>query len=613
MSATEEMQATTANGGIALPDAPVGLMRLDASARVVAVNRAAWDLLALAPEQVLGQPCDILWGLPPSALHDEEGTWHAPGGDPARRIRYQADRDGEGWLLSLPHPETAAMLRDVARLAQGEDPAVVASPALQVLAQRMAEAARERALLERIGERLGSCDLDLTLPPDQAPHPLSRQIAAGFGNLAEAIRQAVSLSVQVAAEVPHLVGENSELLDQSQAQVAALDTVLDATRRLLQGLQGAGEELQAVIQVAASADASARHGMEAARQLGEAMREVERRSARAGEVIEVIDAVAFQTNILSINASIEAARAGPAGRGFAVVATEIRRLAEQAATAARDVRVILDESGRALGESAASAEATGQVLGGIGDLLARASKAMDSVVERVSAQDGEITSIDAAVERVAALSRSNLEHAGHVAARGKALAQGADTLRDCVGLFRLPADPLGHRRHARVRDLAQAAAAQVGGALEQALHDGRIDEDALFSRDYAPIPGVTPAKFTTPFDRLCDEVLPALQEPVAARHPWIVFAICANPDGYVPTHNLRFSQPLTGDPAQDLVGNRTKRLFTDRVGRTVGAHTDPYRLQVYRRDTGQIMFDLSVPVYVAGRHWGGFRVGYTLE
>jgi len=409
------------------------------------------------------------------------------------------------------------------------------------------------------------------------------------------------------------VGDNDELLTQSQAQVTALDTVLDATRRLLQGLKGAGDELQAVISVAASADASARQGVAAANQLGEAMREVERRSARAGEVIEVIDAVAFQTNILSINASIEAARAGPAGRGFAVVATEIRRLAEQAATAARDVRVILDESGRALSESAASAEATGQVLGGIGDLLARASQAMESVVERVSAQDQEVIAIDAAIDRVAAFSRSNLDHAGQVAARGTALAQGTDTLRDCVSLFRLPADPLGHRRHARVRDLAQAASQRIGDALSQALRQGRIDEAALFSRDYTPLPGIEPAKFTTSFDALCDEVLPALQEPVATRHPWIVFAICANPDGYVPTHNLRFTQPLTGDRAKDLVGNRTKRVFADRVGRSVGAHTDPYRLQVYRRDTGQIMFDLSVPVFVEDRHWGGFRVGYTLE
>ncbi|WP_334179213.1 methyl-accepting chemotaxis protein [Pseudoxanthomonas sp.] len=612
MAAIEDRQADSVAEAGVLPDAPVGLVRLDAATRVVAANRVAWDLLAVSPDTLLGQPCESLWGLPAGVLNDEEGNWCAPGNDPARRIRYQADRDGEGWLLSLPHPETAALLRDAARLAQGEVPPAV-TPPLRDLAQRLAQATTERALLERIGGLLGGCDLDLALPDTQAAHPLSRQIAAGFGNLAEAIRQAVALSVQVAAEVPHLVGDNDELLTQSQAQVAALDTVLDATRRLLQGLQGAGDELQAVIRVAASADASAREGVVAARQLGDAMREVERRSARAGDVIEVIDAVAFQTNILSINASIEAARAGPAGRGFAVVATEIRRLAEQAATAARDVRVILDESGRALTESAASAEATGQVLDGIGQLMARASQAMESVAGRVTAQDDEIIAIDAAVERVASLSRSNLQHAGQVAARGTALAQGTDTLRDCVGLFRLPTDPLGHRRHARVRDLAQAASLRIGDALAQALRQGRIDEEALFSRDYVSVPGVEPAKFTTPFDALCDELLPPLQEPVAARHPWIVFAICANPDGYVPTHNLRFTRPLTGDRAQDLVGNRTKRLFADRVGRSVGAHTDPYRLQVYRRDTGQIMFDLSVPVFVGERHWGGFRVGYTLE
>ncbi|MEL1262925.1 methyl-accepting chemotaxis protein [Pseudoxanthomonas putridarboris] len=611
MSGFGEIAACVADTHRQLPDAPVGLLRLDASAAIVAANRAALDMLGLPAERLLGHACDGIWGLPAGVLTDEEGVWQAPCDDPARRVRYQSDRDGDGWLLSLPHPETAALLRDMDMLARDAAP-VVGSLAMQPLAQRLAEARQERQLLERIGQSLGGCDLDIPLPQGQAAHPVIRQIAAGFGNLAEAIRQAVALSMQVAGEVPHLVGENDELLRQSQAQVAALESVLDATRRLLQGLQGAGEELQAVIGVAASADASAREGAEAARRLGDAMREVERRSARAGEVIEVIDAVAFQTNILSINASIEAARAGEAGRGFAVVATEIRRLAEKAATAARDVRGILDESGRALTESAASARATEQVLGGIGDVLARAGRAMESVAGRVSAQGGEIVAIDGALEQVVELSRSNLRHAGHVAARGTALAQGTDTLHDCVGLFRLPADPMRERRHARVHDLARAGADRVGHAFEQALSSGRIGEDALFSRDYAPVPGIEPAKYTTPFDALCDELLPPLQEPLATRHPWIVFAICANPDGYVPTHNLCFCQPLTGDRERDLVGNRTKRIFTDRVGRTVGAHTDPYRLQVYRRDTGQIMFDLSVPIYVEGRHWGGFRIGYTL-
>ncbi len=213
----------------------------------------------------------------------------------------------------------------------------------------------------------------------------------------------------------------------------------------------------------------------------------------------------------------------------------------------------------------------------------------------------------------AALGRSNLEHAAKVAERSESLAAGTEALHDCVGLFRLPADPLREPRHASVLALARQAATAIGRAFAQALADRWIDEQALFSREYAQIEGVEPAKYETSFDALCDELLPPLQEPVANAHPWIVFAISANPDGYVPTHNDRFCQPLTGDRARDLVGNRTKRIFGDRVGRSVGAHTDPYRLQVYRRDTGQIMFDLSVPVFVDGRHWGGFRVGYTLD
>ena len=97
---------------------------------------------------------------------------------------------------------------------------------------------------------------------------------------------------------------------------------------------------------------------------------------------------------------------------------------------------------------------------------------------------------------------------------------------------------------------------------------------------------------------------------------------CRNPSPAAPVDRVRDlrqprrlradAQPALHQAADrrrdnDLVGNRTKRIFGDRVGRSVGAHTDPFRLQVYRRDTGEIMFDLSVPILVNGRHWGGFR------
>jgi methyl-accepting chemotaxis protein len=601
MAISQEQAAT---GLSPLPDAPVALIRLDAEGRVLAVNRAAVDLLdlggALADPGALDSRC--IWGLSAADLQGEEGVWVASGADPARRVCYQHDRDCGGWLLSLPDAETAALWRE--RAAPVAPPASLPAPA---------QADDAQWLLSLVGDRLAACELDLALDPELAAQPQARRLAAGFGNLAEAIRQAVALSVQVASEVPHVVAENDEMVRQSQAQVDALATVEEATRELLAGLDGIGHDLRAVNEVAASADDSVREGTAAARALAAAMAAVQESSARANEVIEVIDMVAFQTNILSINASIEAAHAGPAGRGFAVVASEIRRLAERAADAARDVRRIIEENGVALGEGAESARRTEEVLGGIGSLLGRASAAVEAVARGVEQQGEAIIGIDRAVTRVAELGRSNLEHAARVAERSEALGAGAGELRDCVGLFRLPADPLREARHARVYELASETAGKVGAAFEHALAQGWIDEDALFSRDYTRIEGIEPPRYETGFDALCDELLPPLQEPVATAHPWIVFAICANPDGYVPTHNDRFRQPLTGDPKRDLVGNRTKRIFDDRVGRSVGAHTDRYRLQVYRRDTGQIMFDLSVPIHVDGRHWGGFRVGYTLD
>jgi methyl-accepting chemotaxis protein len=108
-------------------------------------------------------------------------------------------------------------------------------------------------------------------------------------------------------------------------------------------------------------------------------------------------------------------------------------------------------------------------------------------------------------------------------------------------------------------------------------------------------------------------VLPAIQEALLPRHEGLVFAIACTPQGYVPTHNNAFSQPLTGDAKVDAVQNRTKRKFDDRTGIRCGSHQQAVLLQTYTRDTGELMHDLSVPIMVNGRHWGGLRLGYKPE
>ncbi len=164
--------------------------------------------------------------------------------------------------------------------------------------------------------------------------------------------------------------------------------------------------------------------------------------------------------------------------------------------------------------------------------------------------------------------------------------------------------------HDEIREAAQRAARDVGKLFEQAIASGRITREALFDRHYRPIPNTNPPKHNTKFDAFTDKVLPDLQEGVLAALPHLAYAGAVDNNGYFPTHNKKFSQPLTGDYATDMVNNRTKRIFSDRTGTRCGSNTKPFLLQTYKRDTGEVMHDLSVPIHVDGKHWGGFRIGY---
>jgi methyl-accepting chemotaxis protein len=149
--------------------------------------------------------------------------------------------------------------------------------------------------------------------------------------------------------------------------------------------------------------------------------------------------------------------------------------------------------------------------------------------------------------------------------------------------------------------------------LRLAIDRGELKLEDLFDQNYAPIPNTKPQKFHTRYDSVADKLLPPLQEALLDRNPALSFAISCDTNGYVPTHNRRYTQPLTGDEAKDMAGNRTKRIFSDTVGKRCGSHEAPFLLQTYRRDTGEIMHDISAPVYVKGRHWGGFRIGYRTD
>jgi len=110
-------------------------------------------------------------------------------------------------------------------------------------------------------------------------------------------------------------------------------------------------------------------------------------------------------------------------------------------------------------------------------------------------------------------------------------------------------------------------------------------------------------------------VLPAIQEPILERNPGITFAIAVDRNGYVATHNRKYNQPQrSGDVVWNTANSRYRRIFNDRTGLASARNERPFLLQTYRRDMGGgnfvLMKDVSSPIYVRGRHWGAFRVGF---
>ena len=157
---------------------------------------------------------------------------------------------------------------------------------------------------------------------------------------------------------------------------------------------------------------------------------------------------------------------------------------------------------------------------------------------------------------------------------------------------------------------AEALAAEATQLIEQWIAAHEILEDRLFARLYFPIGKTRPQKYTTPYDALADRDLVGPEDRTLGRTDTRIYAIVTDSNGYVPAHNTRFARPLSGDTEADYLNNRTKRLLGDLTSLTAARSEAHYLLQRARLETGEPIYDLSVPVTVRGKHWGCVRIGY---
>ena len=324
-----------------------------------------------------------------------------------------------------------------------------------------------------------------------------------------------------------------------------------------------------------------------------------------------ITQIALQTRLVAFNATVEAKRAGEAGAGFAVVAEAVKDLAAKVERSSKlimstvtqlDARIDSLAASITENQDAAQASAFHQE-------LARVETSVNEIVAATQRNLETCQAVTAEVGTVAASVAANAETLKRVNANTRHFLKASESLaeisNDCGAVT--PDTPF--------IEAVQRGAARLSAALESAVAQGRISMSDLFDDKYQPVAGSNPAQLTARFCALTDELFPPVQEELLAFDPKVVFCAAVDRNGYLPTHNLKFSQRQGADPVWNAAHARNRRLFNDRTGLAAGRNERRFLLQTYRRDMGGgqrvLMKDLSAPITVQGRHWGGLRLAYS--
>jgi methyl-accepting chemotaxis protein len=230
---------------------------------------------------------------------------------------------------------------------------------------------------------------------------------------------------------------NQDLSARTEIQASALEQTAASTEQLSATVKQNADSASQANQLAITASKVAVHGGEVVAQVVDTMRDINDAAKKISDIINVIDGIAFQTNILALNAAVEAARAGEQGRGFAVVASEVRSLAGRSAKAAKEIKALISNSVERVEHGTMLVDRAGATMNQVVSSIKRATDLMGEISTASREQSLGVSQVGEAVMKMDQTTQQNAALVNEMAAAASSLKSQAQELVQTVAVFKL--------------------------------------------------------------------------------------------------------------------------------------------------------------------------------
>lgn len=302
-------------------------------------------------------------------------------------------------------------------------------------------------------QRIARGDLSQAVPVNGRDETgmLLTAVAEMQDSLAQTVSTVRRNAESVAAASLQIAQGNSDLSQRTEEQASALEQTAATMSELSVTVRNNADNARQAAQLAVNVREVARQGNEVTADISGTMKSIGESSGRIADITSVIDSIAFQTNILALNAAVEAARAGEQGRGFAVVAGEVRTLASRSATAAGEIRQLIEANSASVSAGSILANRSVTTMADIVSSVGQLSDTVEEITAASAEQARGIEQVGIAVTEMDGVTQQNASLVEESTSASQSLREQASLLLQSVSVFTLAAvSPPPATRHAIV-------------------------------------------------------------------------------------------------------------------------------------------------------------------